>query len=100
MFNLFKKKNSNIQQEWQTKGAEYASAVNEMVRFADEHGWDNWKGKDPIDDREHLTQAVLALLKEANEKGETQQFRQDFPPAHAPLTGLMNNSVGDVGVMQ
>ncbi|WP_426329043.1 hypothetical protein [Pedobacter sp. R-06] len=47
VFNLFKKKNSNIQQEWQTKGAEYASAVNEMIRFADEHGWDKWKGRDP-----------------------------------------------------
>ncbi|SDI98884.1 hypothetical protein SAMN04487898_10113 [Pedobacter sp. ok626] len=51
MLNLFKRKNSNIQQEWQTKGAEYASAVNEMVRFAEEHGWDNWKGEDPSDKR-------------------------------------------------
>lgn len=100
MFNLFKKKNSNVQQEWQTKGAEYASAVNEMVRFADEHGWDNWKGKDPSDDREHLAQAVLALLKEANEKGETQKFRQDFPPAHAPLTGLMNNNSQSICQLQ
>lgn len=100
MLNLFKKKNSNIQQEWQTKGAEYARAVNEMVRFAEEHGWDNWKGEDPSDKREHLAEEVLALLREANEKGENKKFRKDFPPAHTPLIDLIENNAQSICQLQ
>ncbi len=100
MFNIFKGKKSSIQQEWQTKGAEYARAVNDMLRFADEHGWDNWKGGEPKDERAHLARKVISLLRKANEQGETQQFRQDFPPAHDPLVDLIDDEAQSICQLQ
>ena len=86
-FNLFKKKNDleGIQDEWNTKGEKYAREVNEMVEFGEQNGWDNWKGKEPEDERDHLADRVIELLKEANSENKVNEFRQNFPPAHAPL---------------
>lgn len=73
------------QKEWNEKGEKYAKAVNDMVAFAEVHGWDAYDGEDPVDEREGVTQlceAVFELLKEANERGETAKFRADFPPSN------------------
>ena len=70
------------QKEWNKKGEKYAKAVNDMVAFAEVHGWDAYKGEEPVDERAHLGEAVFALLKEANERGETVKFRADFPPSN------------------
>ena len=69
------------QKEWNEKGEKYAKAVNDMVAFAEVHGWDAYKGEDAVDGREYLGEAVFKLLKEANERGETAKFRADFPPS-------------------
>jgi hypothetical protein len=74
-----------LQKEWYAKGEEYAQEINQMVDFAEKNGWENWKGKEPEDKREHLADKVLALLKQANLKNEVAQFRKDFPPAHSPI---------------
>ena len=73
------------QKEWNENGEKYAKAVNDMVAFAEVHGWDAYKGEEPVDEREGMTQlceAVFELLKEANERGETEKFRADFPPSN------------------
>ncbi len=70
------------QKEWNEKGEKYAKEVNDMVAFAEVHGWDAYKGEEPVDERAHLGEAVFALLKEANERGETAKFRADFPPSN------------------
>ena len=73
-----------LKKEWNEKGEKYAKAVNDMVAFAEVHGWDAYKGEDAVDEREGVTQlceAVFKLLKEANERGETAKFRADFPPS-------------------
>ena len=70
------------QKEWNEKGEKYAKAVNDMVAFAEAHGWDAYKGEEPVDERAHLGEAVFALLKEANERGEMAKFRADFPPSN------------------
>ncbi|WP_196889471.1 hypothetical protein [Aureivirga sp. CE67] len=75
----------DIKEEWNKLGSEYASGINEMVEFAEKNGWENWTGKEPEDKREHLTDEVIKLLKEANKKGSIEKFREDFPPAHSPL---------------
>ena len=62
------------QKEWNEKGEKYAKEVNDMVAFAEVHGWDAYEGEDPVDEREGMTQlceAVFELLKDANECGET-----------------------------
>ena len=86
-FNLFKKKNNQkgIQDEWNTKGEKYATKVNEMVEFGERNGWENWKGKEPEDKRDHLADKVIELLKRANSENNVNEFRQNFPPAHTPL---------------
>lgn len=84
------KNREDLKQEWNTKGSAYALAVNEMVAFGDANGWENWKGKEPKDERGHLANAVFQLLKEANKNNTISQFRADFPPAHTPLIQLMN----------
>ncbi len=71
-----------LKKEWNEKGEKYAKEVNDMVAFAQIHGWDAYKGEEPVDERAHLGEAVFALLKEANELGETEKFRADFPPSN------------------
>ena len=71
-----------LKKEWNEKGEKYAKEVNDMVEFAEVHGWDAYKGEEPVDERAHLGKAVFALLKEANEWGETAKFRADFPPSN------------------
>ncbi len=74
-----------LQKEWDEKGTAYTNAVNEMVNFGEQHGWDDWKGNDPIDERAHLADHVIQLLKEANDKGTVKEFREAFSPAHVPF---------------
>nr|WP_314127410.1 hypothetical protein [uncultured Campylobacter sp.] len=78
------------QKEWNEKGEKYAKEVNDMVAFAEVHGWDDYKGEDPVDERDGMTQlceAVFELLKEANERSETEKFRADFPPSNVIFSG-------------
>ena len=87
------------QKEWNEKGEKYAKAVNDMVAFAEVNGWDAYKGEDPVDEREGMTQlceAVFALLKEANERGETEKFRADFPPSNVIFDKKLRKKLRDI----
>lgn len=88
---LTNQKINEIKTEWNTLGSQYAIAVNEMVKFGDTNGWENWKGEDPKDKRDHLSDAVFQLLKDANTNNTVAQFRQDFPPAHTPLLKFLKD---------
>ena len=88
MVNFLKKKPS-IQEEWYSKGEQYAQGINEMVEFGEKNGWDNWKGKEPHDKRDHLAKEVIRLLKQANIENDVERFRNDFPPAHAPIVSFL-----------
>lgn len=98
MVNLFRKNSADdIQKEWYTKGEKYAQAINEMVEFGETHGWENWKGKEPVDKREHLANKIYEALKTANLNNEVEKFRADFPPAHAPIISLLENKSQFIG---
>lgn len=86
-FNFLKGKENqdDLKSEWNRIGEKYASDVNEMVEFGETNGWENWKGKEPEDKRDHLADEVYKLLKEANKNDKTEEFRNDFPPSHAPF---------------
>lgn len=87
------------QKEWNEKGEKYAKAVNDMVAFAEVHGWDAYKGEDPVDEREGVTQlceAVFELLKKANERGETAKFRADFPPSNVIFDKKLRKKLRDI----
>lgn len=83
-----RKSNLEIQKEWNIKGTKYATEINEMVDFGDKNGWENWKGKEPLDKREHLAEEVIKMLKQANIEKNIDQFRENFPPSHAPIISL------------
>ena len=87
------------QKEWNEKGEKYAKAVNDMVAFAEVHGWDAYEGEDPVDEREGMTQlceAVFELLKDANERGETEKFRADFPPSNVIFDKKLRKKLRDI----
>ena len=92
-FNFFNKKKDtpNPKEEWNRLGSRYANEVNEMVEFGEKNGWENWKGTEPEDKRDHLTDDVIKLLKEANKNGSVNDFRTDYPPAHNPLIKLFES---------
>ncbi|MFG4005249.1 hypothetical protein [Flavobacterium aquidurense] len=75
----------NIQEEWNLKGKKYAEEINQMVEFGEKNGWENWKGKEPEDKREHLADKVISLLKKANLENTVEDFRLKFPPANTPI---------------
>ncbi len=76
----------HLAEQWSTEGRRYAKAINEMVEFARQHGWDAWKAEEAKDGRDPaLAEQVLGLLRQANEEGDVDRFRRDFPPAHAPF---------------
>lgn len=90
MFNFFKKANkNNIQEEWNIKGEKYASEINSMVEFGEKNGWENWKGKEPKDEREYLADEIISLLRKANADGKTEEFRDNFPPSHSPIINFI-----------
>lgn len=87
------------QKEWNEKGEKYAKEVNDMVAFAEVHGWDAYEGEDPVDEREGMTQlceAVFELLKEANERDETEKFRVDFPPSNVIFDKKLRKKLRDI----
>ena len=79
------------QKEWNEKGEKYAKAVNDMVAFAEVHGWDAYEGEDAVDEREGVTQ-----LCEANERGETEKFRADFPPSNVIFDKNLRKKLRDI----
>jgi len=90
---------AECQKEWNEKGEKYAKAVNDMVAFAEVHGWDAYKGEDAVDEREGVTQlceAVFELLKDANERGETEKFRADFPPSNVIFDKKLRKKLRDI----
>lgn len=80
----------DIQAEWNTKGEKYASEINAMVAYADKNGWENWKGEESVDEREHLADDVFNLLKKANIDNKTDEFRSQFPPSNLPFYKFLN----------
>lgn len=101
-FNFFnkKKKPTDIKEEWNNLGSKYATEVNEMVEFGEKNGWDNWKGKEPEDKREHLADEIFKLLIEANKNNSINKFRSDFPPAHTPLIKFFESKGQNIEQLQ
>ncbi|WHT72069.1 hypothetical protein QK342_10085 [Myroides odoratimimus] len=93
------KTREELQTKWYKKGEKYAKEINEMVAFGTEHGWDKWDGKEAEDTRGKLAEAVIELLREANANGTVDTFRQEFPPAHAPIVQMLDDNgsyIGDI----
>lgn len=88
--------NIDIQNEWVRKGEKYATEINHMVSFCENEGWENWEGGEPEDDREHLAIEIIELLKKANKNNRVSEFREKFPPAHAPFIELLKTKSKEI----
>lgn len=86
-----------LQQQWQQQGADYARAINAMLAFAAQHGWDAWQGEEAQDPRAPLLPEVLARLRAANRGQQVAAFRAAFPPAFAPLAEHAHQQGGYMG---
>jgi hypothetical protein len=83
-------KKITLQTEWHSLGQAYAKDINAMIDFGEHFGWENWKGDEPIDNREEAAHEVLTLLKKANKEGSISTFRQNFPPGYAPFINIIH----------
>ncbi|MEC4113106.1 hypothetical protein [Myroides pelagicus] len=91
-----------LQQQWHKIGEQYAKAINEMVAYGNEYGWENWKGEEPQDNRENLAEEVLVLLREANSTNSVEEIRELFAPAHAPFVSMLDKKgsyIGDISAL-
>lgn len=91
------KTREELQHKWYKKGEKYAKAINEMVAFGTEHGWDKWEGEEAEDKRGKIAKEVIELLREANANGTVEQFREEFPPAHAPIVSMLDEKGSYIG---
>lgn len=87
---------TNLREEWNRRGAQYAQEVNQMVAFAEKHGWENWQGKEPEDERSHLASPILNKLRAANREQSIDEFREAYPPSHAPFVELLNEKAQSI----
>ncbi|MGB1294278.1 MAG: hypothetical protein ACPG6V_02275 [Flavobacteriales bacterium] len=77
---------------WNTLGEKYAKSINAMIQYADENGWEAWDKKgepEPKEERADMRFQILELLKEANENGTVNQFRENFPPSREPFVSML-----------
>lgn len=96
MIKFFKKNKPDIQEEWNLKGEHYAKEINEMIEFGEKNGWENWKGKEAVDKRDHLAEEVIQKLRQANIENNVERFRCDFPPSHAPLISFLEKQAQSI----
>lgn len=87
------------QEEWRQKTLHYVASINAYVAKGLAEGWEN-AGEEPSDPgREHLVEDLLAAIREANATGQTDSLRELWPPAHAPLIGLLEDNGQSIPVV-
>ncbi len=87
------------QEEWQRKTIQYVESVNAFIERGLVNGWDN-AGAEPIDPgRDHLAQDVISAVRKANANGQIESLRKLWPPAHAPLISLLEESGQSIPVV-
>ena len=87
------------QQAWQRKTLQYVESVNTFVAKGLVEGWEN-AGEEPTDEgRDELAVDVLAAIRDANANGQFESLRELWPPAHAPLIGLLEENGQSIPVV-
>ena len=87
------------QEEWKEKTLSYAQAINDFVQRGHAEGWEN-VGKEPEEPgREHLVNDAIAELRRANMEGYVARFREQWPPAHAPLIPILEENGQSIPVV-
>lgn len=87
------------QQEWRKKTIQYVESVNNFVERGLAQGWEN-AGDEPTDPgRDHLAVAAISAVRKANSVGQVDSLRNLWPPAHAPLIGLLEKNGQSIPVV-
>jgi len=86
---MAKNVNQTEQEEWRQKTLCYVDAINTFVEKGHRDGWEN-VGDEPSDPaREHLVEAALKAIRDANTSGNLETLRDQWPPAHSPFINLL-----------
>ena len=89
----------SAQEEWCSKTLDYAASINAFVEKGLRDGWDN-VGEEPSDPgRDHLAEAVISAVRQANIDGELAHLRELWPPAHSPLINLLKENGQSIPVV-
>ena len=89
----------NKQKEWKKKTLSYVDSVNDFIKRGYAEGWDN-AGKEPEEPgREHLVKTAISELRRANMEGYVDRFREEWPPAHAPLIPILEEKAQSIPVV-
>lgn len=78
---------------WKEEGLKYVADINSMVERGRRDGWETISRSDePKDNRGPLAEAVIQVVRQANQDGQIDRLREQFPPAHSPFLGLLEEN--------
>ncbi|EKU99859.1 hypothetical protein Lepto7375DRAFT_1940 [Leptolyngbya sp. PCC 7375] len=80
------------QAEWRTKTLQYVAAINAFVEVGLRDGWDQAGEEPEVPDREHLANAAIDAVRQANQTGNLVRLREQWPPAHQPFIHLLQEN--------
>ncbi len=83
---------SDQQKEWKEKTLAYAKAINDYVARGILQGSDEAGEEPDAAGREHLVPDLLVALRKANKSGQTEAFREHWPPAHEPFIFMLDEN--------
>lgn len=94
------KDSSNFQKEWKQKTLSYVQTINAFVEKGHRKNWEN-VGDEPKDPgREHLAEAAMSAVRQANADGSFKTTLRDlWPPAHAPLIPILEENGQNIPVV-
>ncbi len=89
-FNRMAVSNKNMQQEWMQKTLSYADYINECVsKRRSAESQDELETHLRAQSREHLVSTLIDEIKAANQNGNFDQLRTDWPLAYEPLLPMI-----------
>ncbi|MEO0708174.1 MAG: WD40 repeat domain-containing protein [Cyanobacteria bacterium J06649_5] len=89
----------SAQEEWRRKTLDYVASVNEFVEKGLRDGWES-VGEEPSEPgREHLAETAISAVRQANIDGDLAHVRDQWPPAHSPLIGLLKKNGQSISVV-
>ena len=91
-FLLRKSERDSAQAIWKQGVTDYANSINDYVAKGRSIGWDKVGEEPPEPDVGHLVEEALQAVREANRNNRTEDLRDNWPPAHAPLIPVLENN--------
>jgi len=84
------RKREELSRQWRERTRAYVAAVNEYIERGINTNWDRMGPSDePRETRKQLAGRVIDVVRSANKRGEIEELRVKFPPAHGPFVNML-----------